>query len=75
VVDHEVADPDGPDLAVLEQRLERAVRLQGLVEVRRECLVQDQQLDPVVAELGGALVEAVQPLVVPGFADPDLGLD
>jgi len=33
VVDHEVTDPDGADLAVSQQCLERAVGLQGLVEV------------------------------------------
>ena len=48
---------------------------QGLVEVRREGLVQDQQVDLVDAELAGALVEAVQGLVVAVVADPDLGLD
>ena len=75
MVDHEVADPDGADLAVREQRLERAVRLQGLVEGRGQRLVQDQQVDLVDAELGGALLEAVQRLVVAVVADPDLGLD
>ena len=33
VLDHEVADADGADLAVSQQCLERAVGLQGLVEV------------------------------------------
>jgi len=33
VVDHEVANPDGADLAVSQQCLERAVGLQGLLEV------------------------------------------
>ena len=51
VVDHEVADPDGAHLAVVEQRLQRPVRLQGLVELRRQRLVQDQQVDLVDAEL------------------------
>ena len=74
VLDHEVADADGADLAVGEQRLQRAVRLQGLVELRRQGLVQDQQVDPVDAELAGALLEAVQRLVVAVVADPDLGL-
>jgi len=36
--------------------------------------VQDQQVDLVDAELAGALVEAVQRLVVAVVADPDLGL-
>jgi hypothetical protein len=74
VLDHEVADPDGADLAVGEQLLQRPVRLQGPVELRGQRLVQDQQVDPVDAELAGALVEAVQGLVVAVVADPDLGL-
>ena len=42
VLDHEVADADGADLAVLEQRLQRPVSLKRLVEVGRQRLVQDQ---------------------------------
>ena len=75
VVDHEVADADGADLAVCQQRLQRPVRLEGLVEGRGQRLVQDQQVDLVDAELAGALLEAVQRLVVAVVADPDLGLD
>ena len=60
VLDHEVADSDGADLAVLEQRLKRAVGRRSLVEVRRQRLVQDQQVDLVEAQLPGALVETVQ---------------
>jgi hypothetical protein len=37
--------------------------------------VQDQQVDPVDAELAGALVKAVQRLVVAVVTDPDLRLD
>ena len=37
--------------------------------------MEDQQVDLVDAELGGALLEAVQGLVVAVVADPDLGLD
>ena len=37
--------------------------------------MQDQQVDLVDAELAGALVEAVQRLVVAVVADPDLGLN
>jgi hypothetical protein len=37
--------------------------------------VQDQQVDPVDAELAGALVKAVQRLVVTVVTDPDLRLD
>ena len=61
-------------LPSLEQRLQRPVGLEGLVEVGRQRLVQDQQVDLVDAELAGALVEAVQRLVVAVVADPDLGL-
>jgi hypothetical protein len=74
VLDHEVADADGADLAVLEQRLQRPVSLKRLVEVGRQRLVQDQQVDLVDAELAGALVEGVQRLVTSVVADPDLGL-
>ena len=74
VVDIEVADPDRADLAVGEQRLQGTVGLQGPVERRRQRLVQDQQVDLVDAELTGALLEAVQRLVVSVVADPDLGL-
>jgi len=42
VLDHEVADADGADLAVLEQPLQRSVGLKRLVEVGRQRLVQDQ---------------------------------
>jgi hypothetical protein len=37
--------------------------------------VQDEQVDLLDAELGGALVEGVQGLVVAVVGDPDLGLD
>ena len=75
VLDHEVADADGADLALLEQRLQGPVRLQGLVEGRGQRLVQDEQVDLVDAELAGALVEPVQSFVVAVVADPDLRLD
>ncbi len=74
VVDHEVGDPDGADLAVGQQGLQRPVGRQGLVELRRQRLVQDQQVDLVDAELAGRLLEAVQGLVVAVVADPDLRL-
>src|SRR5439155_10790543 len=44
------------------------------LERRRQRLVQEQQVDLVYAELAGALVEAVQRLVVAVVADPNLGL-
>jgi hypothetical protein len=75
VVDHEVADADGADLAVGQERLERSVGLEGHVEVRGQRLVQDEQVDLVDAELGGALLEPVQRLVVAVVGDPDLRLD
>jgi hypothetical protein len=37
--------------------------------------VEDQQVDLVDAELSGALLEAMQRLVVSVVADPDLGLE
>jgi hypothetical protein len=64
VLDHEVTDPDGADLVVGEQRLERAVGLQGPLEGRGQCLVQDQQVDLVDSEFVGAFLEAVPRLVV-----------
>ena len=75
VLDHEVADADGAHLAVREERLQRPVRLERLVECRGEGLVQDEQVDLLDAQLAGALVEAVQGLVVAVVADPDLRLD
>jgi hypothetical protein len=59
---------------VREQRLQGPVGLQGRFEVRWQRLVQDQQVDLVDSKLAGALVEAVQRLVVAVVADPDLGL-
>jgi hypothetical protein len=75
VVDHEVADPDRPDLAVAQQALERTVGIEGLVEGRRERLVQDEQVDLVHSELAGTLLETVQGLVETVVADPDLRFD
>ena len=49
--------------------------LERRLEVRGQGLVQDQQVDLVDAELAGALLEAVQRLVVAVVADPDLGLE
>jgi hypothetical protein len=54
VVDHEVADANGADLAVGEQRLQGPVGLQGRLEVRRQRLVQDQGIDLLDTELAGA---------------------
>ena len=62
------------DFAVSEQRLQRPVGLQGRLERRRQRLMQDQQVDPVDAELAGALLETVHRLVISVVADPDLGL-
>jgi hypothetical protein len=75
VMRHEVADPDGPHPHVAEEPLERAVRLDRALEVLRHRLVEDQQVDLGDAELGRALVECVQGLVVAVVADPDLRLD
>ena len=75
VVDHEVADADRADLAVGQQRLERPVGLERPVEGRGQRLVEDQQVDLLDAELAGALLEAVQRLVVAVVGDPDLRLE
>ena len=74
VVDHEVADADRADLAVGQQRLQGAVGLEGAVERAGQRLVEDQQVDLLDAELAGALLEAVQRLVVAVVGDPDLRL-
>ena len=74
MIDHEVAHPDRADLPLREQRLERPVRLQRRVELRGQCLVQDQQVDLINSELAGALLKTVQRLVVAVVTDPDLGL-
>ncbi len=47
MLDHEIADPDRADLALSEEGLEGAVGLQGSVERRRQCLVEDKQVDLV----------------------------
>jgi hypothetical protein len=74
VLNHEVADPDSAYLPVAEQRLQGPVGPQGRLEVRRQRLVQEQQVDLVDSELAGALLEAVQRLVVAIVADSDLRL-
>jgi hypothetical protein len=71
---HEVAYSNRADLALGKQGLERAVCLERAVERRRQRLVQDQHINLVDAQLSGALLEAVQRLVVSVVADPDLGL-
>jgi hypothetical protein len=75
MIGHEVADPGRPHPTVGEQCLQRAVRLQCQVEPGGQRLVQDQQIDPVDAELAGTLVEGVQGRLVAVVTDPDLGLD
>jgi hypothetical protein len=74
VLDHEIADPDGTDLAVGEQGFQSAVGFQGSIERRRQRLVQEQQVDLVDAKLAGALLKAMQRFVVAVVADPDLRL-
>jgi hypothetical protein len=74
VLDHEIADPDRADFAVSEQCLQSAVGLQGSIERRRQCLVEEQQVDLVDTKLAGALLEAVQGFVVSVVANPDLRL-
>lgn len=74
LLDHEVAHADRADLVLSEQRLQSTIGLQGPLERRRQRLVQDQQVELVDAELAGALLEAVQRLLVSVVADPDLCL-
>ena len=45
------------------------------VELARQRLVQDQQVDLLDTELAGALLERVERLLVAVVADPDLRLD
>lgn len=61
-------------LPLLQERLQGLVCRDGAVEGRRKRLVEDQQVDLVDAELGCALLEAMQGLVVPEVADPNLRL-
>ena len=75
VVGHEVADADRAHLAVGQQLLQRPVGADGELELVRQGLVQDQQVDLVDAELAGALVEGMPSLVVAVVGDRDLGLD
>jgi hypothetical protein len=71
----EVAHADRSDLAVALQRLKRLLSLDGQLEGVGKRLVKDEQVYVVDAELGGALVERVQGLVISVVTDPDLGLD
>lgn len=75
MVRHEVAYPDRAHFPVVVQLLQRTVGAEGLVELARQGLVQEQQVDLVDAELASALVERVQRLVESVVADPDLRLD
>jgi hypothetical protein len=72
---HEVAYPDRANLFVGQELLQRRVRVDGQLELARQRLVQDQQVDLVDPELACALVERVQRLVVAVIGDPDLRLD
>ncbi len=49
------------------------VCLRRRLELRRQGLVEDQQVDLVDTELAGALLEPVQSLLVAVVDDPDLG--
>src|SRR6478735_6320590 len=74
VFGHEVADPDRAYPPVRQQRLQRLVGADRLVEVGGQRLVQQEQVDLLDPELAGTLVERVQGLVVAVVADPDLRL-
>ena len=71
----EVADADRPHLAVGQQRLKRPVGLDRPIKGGRQRLVQQQQVDLLDPQLGCALIERVERLVIAVVADPDLGLD
>ena len=72
---HEVGDPDAAYLAVGVELLQGLVGGDGQVEFTGQCLVQDQQVDAVDAELSRGFVESVQCRVVAEIGDPDLRLD
>jgi hypothetical protein len=74
VLGHEVAHPYGAHLAVAEECLERPVGVEGAVEGRGQCVMQEQQVDLADAQLAGALAERVQRRVVAVVGDPQLGL-
>ena len=75
VLGHEVADADRADLAVGEQCLERLVRLDRSVELAGSGWCRINRSMWSTPSLRGALLEAVQRLVVAVVADPDLRLD
>ena len=74
MVGHEIVDADRSYRSACKQRLERAIRVERLIEAARQRLMQEQQVDLVDAQLGSALVERVQRGVVPIVANPDLRL-
>jgi hypothetical protein len=67
--------PIARTLPSAQEVLQRSVGVDGQLELARQRMVQDEQVDLVDAELARALVEGVQRLVVPVVGDPDLGLD
>jgi hypothetical protein len=42
---HEIADANGPNLAISKEFLQRSVSIQGAIECRGQRLVQDQQIE------------------------------
>ena len=72
---HEVRHPDGTHLAVGVQLFQGVVGRHSEVELPRQGLVQDEQVDLVDTKLARALVEGVQRGVVAVVGDPGLRLD
>ena len=72
VVLHEVRDADRARAASGEQLLDRLVCADGAVELARDRLVQQEQVDVVDAEPPQAAVEADECLVVAVVTDPEL---
>ena len=60
MVGHEVAHANRAHVAVSEQCLERAVRVEREVEPARQRLMKQEQVDAINTEFGRALLERVQ---------------
>ena len=71
----EVADADSAQLSVGKQGFQCFVGRDGLVELGRVGLVQDEQINLLEAELRRRLLKSVQRLIVSVVGDPNLGLD
>jgi len=72
---HEVRDADRARATGGEHLSDRLVRADGAVELGRDRLVQQDEIDVVDAEAAQTSVEADERLVVAVVADPELGDD